>query len=207
LIGFGGPFGRKIKLILIWIIGSVFLTVYYSNCESYSSSSIQGSGTSQPPEEVEKSCEQDPYSQECIKEKAQLYELHKGFIYLTIAGSNTIQLGAYDNAINVSGTCYQYDFKKSEIYFRLVNDANSSYYISNNPNKNFPGSNVQCVSGNWGFSMNLNENEVTYTGITTKFQKAQSHTLYVEMIVRDETNTLYQNPSTAVDAIGIVPAL
>lgn len=199
---------RKFKLVAMWIVGSILLTVYYSNCESYSSNSILSAAPPNTADDVNTtSCDEDSQSQDCIKEKAQMYELHKGFIFLTVAGSNTIQLSAYDDAVNVSGTCYQYDFKKSEIYFRLVNDANNSYYISNNPNKNFPGSTIQCVNGNWGFSLNLNENEVTYVGTTLKFQKTQSHTLYVEMIVRDDTNTLYQNPSTAIDSIGIVPAL
>lgn len=198
--------GRKFRIILVWIFVCGILSFYYTNCESYSSSSIS-SGPPPDTEDVTKSCEEDPNTSDCIKEKAELNELHKGFIYLTISGSNTIQMNPFDNAINVSGTCYQDIFKKTEIYYRLVNDAQNALIISNNPAKSYAGSAIQCVNGQWGFSLYLNENEVTYVGTTTRFQKSQSHTLIVEMIVRDENNTLYQNSSTAQDSIGLTPFL
>jgi hypothetical protein len=197
---------RRFKLVLSWVFICSVLSFYYSNCESYSSSTIR----STPPiveDDVNKSCEDDPETSECIKEKAEMYELHKGFIYLTINGSNTIQMTQYDKAVNVSGSCYQDVFKKTEIYYRLVNDAQNALFISNNPTKSYTGSNIQCVNGQWGFSIYLNESEVTYVGTTSLFQKTQSHTLIVEMVVRDENNTLYQNLSTAQDSIGLTPSL
>lgn len=157
--------------------------------------------------EITKSCEDDPTTSACMKENAESYDLHKGFIYLTISGSNTIQMNAYDNAINVSGSCYQDVFKKTEIYYRLVNDAQNVLILSNNPAKSYPGSDIQCVNGQWGFSIYLNENDVTYVGTTTHFIKSQSHTLIVEMVVRDENNALYKNASTAQDSIGLTPSV
>jgi hypothetical protein len=199
-------FSRKFKLLIVWAFLSAMLSIYYTNCESYSSSSITSSGS---PTNVEnsKNCVEDPETSECLKEQAENYDLHKGFIYLTIAGSNTIQMSPYENTINVSGNCYQDIFPKAEIYFRLVNDAQNALILSNNPTKSYVGSSIKCVNGQWGFSLYLNPTDTTYVGTTTQFQKGQSHTLIVEMIVRDETNTLYQNSSTAQDSIGFSPSL
>jgi hypothetical protein len=202
-----GKIRQKIKLITGWVFISGILSFYYSNCESYSSNTISSALPVATNTQNANSCDLTPNSSECIKAQVENYELHKGFIYLTIAGSNTIQMNAYDNAVNVSGNCYQDIFKKTEIYYRLVNDAQNAFILSNNPTKSYVGSTIQCVNGQWGFSIYFNPGDVTYVGTTTPFQKSQSHTLIVEMIVRDENNTLYQNTSTALDSIGFAPSI
>jgi hypothetical protein len=198
---------RKFKVIVIWVFVSAILSLYYSNCESYSTNTIQ----SVPPpttEENTKSCDVAPGTTECMKEQAELNELHKGFIFLTISGSNTIQLNPYDNVVNVSGNCYQDIFKKTEIYYRLVNDAHNTWMLSNNADRAYSGSICQCVNGQWSISIPINPANVGYIGApTVAFNKGQSHTLIVEMIVRDENNTLYQNNGTAMDSVGLAASI
>ncbi len=209
---------HQTRFLFLWITICSLLFFHFTNCESYNQSNLYSPTPIKTGTPIENSslasCETNPGSQACILAMQKDEEMRAEWINLTIVGKNPTFVNPNDFALVVSGTCNPAEFNQSEIYFKLTNNSCSGLFISNDPNDYCVQGNancsepsqIKCLDGHWYATVFIGP-QSKYDNTSKPFMITKSHTITVQMIVRNEDGKVYRNPSIAVATLNLVPDL
>lgn len=211
---------EQMRFMILWIGICAVLFFHFANCESYNQqnmySATPAATVAPTTNQILSSCNSGSItyqnSQTCQAAYLTDEQNRSMLIHLDILGSNPILLNPNDFALNVSGDCDSQKFPVTEIYYSLINNADHSLQLTNDPGGNCQQglacpnpSSISCVNAHWSISTPAIDTLIHYDNSSVPFNNTQSHTLVVQMIVKNSSGKLYASQSTALKQVNIIP--